>query len=154
MSKHTLKVTRQVLSLGIMSLITSCGSGYIQKVISDKPLQLSSEWQELPINPALRCERTDQEVLLNFSMPYEKSTNPWGIRLQNGSLARPEAELVSVDGMVYPLAEFSFWGDDLVLRSQKLPNATNYIKLHLRSNIPVMISRVRFNCYNYQDVKR
>lgn len=150
------RVIMGALLIGLLAAVTlfpSCRD-YIETTISNETVKLSSDWQELPINSPLRCDRKDQEILLTSAVNYQPSLNPPGMQLQDGSVARPEAEIVAEDGQIYKLSELSFWGPDVVLRNSALPRSTRYDKLRLRSNIPVQLAKVRFNCYNYEDVKR
>jgi hypothetical protein len=142
----------------VTSLLSGC-RGYVQTVISDRPLKLSPEPIELNLAPLLSFDRADQEILLTPAAPYSYETKPpgsaTGIRTRDGSIAVPEAELVSEAGIRYSLKDISFFGDDMVLSSRPdIPRSVKFTKLILRSSSPVEISKVTFNCYNFKDVKR
>ncbi len=147
--------TRNLLILTVVSLLMlSCKEDYIETVITTTPLTLSSEWQEIVPPRPLRCERTDQELLLHSATPYSKKVDPLAMLLQDGTVAKPQAQLFTADGKAHELDVLSFWGDEVVLSGRALPRSTNFTKLRIRSNNPIKLSEIRFNCYNYADVKR
>ena len=147
--------TRKLIILAVVSfLMLSCKEGYIETVVTKTPLTLSSEWQEIVPPRALRCERTDQEVLLHSATPYSKKVDPLAMLLPDGTVAKPQAQLLRADGKAHELDVLSFWGDEVVLSGRSVPRSTNFTKLRIRSNNPIKLSEIRFNCYNYADVKR
>jgi hypothetical protein len=135
-------------------LAFSCKEKYLETVVTDKRIDISSEWQEVvPVRP-LRCERRNQEIQLYPSTPHSASVHPLGIVLANGKVAKPEVQLVGEDGKIYELPDLSLLGDAVVLSSKALPRSFNFRKVRIRSNEPLQLSEVRFSCYNFEDVKR
>ena len=85
--------------------------------------------------------------------PHERDAENWGLLLRDDSVTTLEVQLVEGDGKALTLGERSFWGA-MVSRSGTLPNRTDFSKLLMRSNRPLEISGVKWNCYNLEEVKR
>jgi hypothetical protein len=88
----------------------SCKENYVQSIVTKTPLSLSSDWQEIIPPRPLRCERTDQELLLASTTPYTKKVDMLEMLLPDGMTAKPEAQLIGDDGRVYQLDVLSFLG--------------------------------------------
>jgi len=148
------KTTNKLVLILTALLTLSCKEKYLETVVTDKRVDISSEWQEVvPLRP-LRCERRNQEIQLYSSTPHSASIHPLGIVLPNGKVAKPEVQLVGEDGKIYELSDLSLLGDAVVLSSKALPRSFNFGKVRIRSNEPLQLSQVRFSCYNFEDVKR
>ena len=61
------KTTRELVLILTALLTFSCKESYVETVVTDKQLDISSEWKEIvPVHP-LRCERRNKEILLDLS---------------------------------------------------------------------------------------
>lgn len=121
--------------------------------VIQKAMAVSKEWSELTPTRPLRCDRKDQEILIEVATAHENDTKNWKLLLRDGSVAIPEIQLVDTDGVQHNLDERSFWGA-IVFRSHSLPNHKDFASVMIRSNKPIEVSKITWNCYNFEDVKR
>lgn len=80
------KTTNKLVLILTALLTLSCKEKYLETVVTDKRVDISSEWQEVvPVRP-LRCERRNQEIQLYSSTPHSASIHPLGIVYQMAKL--------------------------------------------------------------------
>lgn len=126
---------------------------YLDREISG-PVTLTSEWIEIVPEEPLRPEREVQKILLDFAQPYESDHDAWKIRFPDGSLVAPEVQLIDKNGNVFTSSKVASLGQTgMGLRMSSLPQDRVYLKLRLRSDKPIAISRIIWRCYDPRDRK-
>src|SRR5947209_17786297 len=72
-------------------------SPYLDRDVSG-PITISSEWSELTPDRPLKAEREVQELTLEFAEPVTPILETWSVRLADGSVTKPQAQLVDEQG--------------------------------------------------------
>ena len=137
----------------LMLTLVSC-SGYYMTELINAPVHVTNEWSEFAPTRPLRCDLHDQEVLVTVATPYKNDTKSLGIVLGDGSVVIPELRLVDKGGRQYKLEDLSRWRGAMCYQGRTLPTQTDFAKLMIRSEVPVEVSKITWNCYNFQDHKR
>jgi hypothetical protein len=141
-----------LIALIILVALSSC-SGYQMTEVIQKPVTVANEWSEFTPARPLRCDRKDQEILVDVATPHENDPKSWGLLLRDGSVAIPEVQLIDTNGVTYNFDQRSFWGA-IVFRGPPLANHKDFARVMIRSNQPINVSKITWNCYNFEDVKR
>src|SRR2546421_9523718 len=81
-------------------------SPYLDRDISG-PITISSEWSELTPNKPLKADRDIQELTLDFGEPVTPNYETWSVSLADGSVTRPEAQIIDEQGNVFKLESYS-----------------------------------------------
>lgn len=99
-------------------------------------------------------------VYLQSAGGYEPDYRTWGLRLPDGTVVRPEVQLVDQYGGVYQLTVgelgqtgISFNFRDPVSHEEILPTDRTYQAVRIRSSTPIKFSGVVWRCYNQSDFK-
>ena len=146
--------TLGLFSVTIVTFTLAGCSGYYMTELINAPVHVTRDWVELTPPQPLKCDLNDQEILVEVATPHETETKGWGVVLRDGSVANPEVRMLDKAGTQYNLEERSFWGPALCLRGRVLPNHTDFTKVMIRSEVPIDVSKITWNCYNFQDHKR
>jgi hypothetical protein len=146
--------TLSFFSAVIITLTLVGCSGYYMTQLINTPVHITKEWSEFVPPQPLRCDLNDQEILVEVATPHETETKGWGVVLRDGSVANPEVRMLDTAGTQYNLDERSFWGPAMCFRGRALPNHRDFAKVLIRSDAPVDVSKITWNCYNFQDHKR
>ena len=107
--KRNLKII--LLVLGLVCLIPAAFFGlskmgeiyrlfnpYLDREIAG-PTTISSEWLEIVPKQPLRVERQIQYMILDVADPFEPLYDKWSLRLRDGSVVKPEVQLIDEDGI-------------------------------------------------------
>lgn len=116
------------------------------------PVTISSEWLEIVPKKPLRVERQIQYMILDVTDSFEPDYDQWSLRLQDGSIVKPEVQLVDEDGNTYNLTSPALDRKGIGLRNSELPRDRAYRAVRIRSNKPIKLSRIYWHCYNQWDV--
>ena len=136
-------------------IAVGCSDGYRTTTVSSGSLELSPEWQVIELPDPTYCDRSQQEILLTIETPHSLDPETWGVRLNDGRIAIPEIIIEDTRGTKYALEDRAFWGEYLVLSGGNSAYSHRYFRrLWIRSNVPVRVARIEWNCFNMQDVKR
>ena len=97
-------------------------------------------------------------VVLDLDKSIKTEPGGLGLVLPDGSIVRPQIELVDKDGETYELNVPSLFlsntGEILAYFSgSDLPNGKTYIKVRIRSDSPVRCNRVFWRNYNLWDAE-
>ena len=122
------------------------------------PITTTSEWLEIAPKSPLRVERQRQMIALDLDKSIHDQREGSGLVLPDGSIVRPQVELVGSDGKTYELNMPSFFladtGETLAYFSgEKLPEDKTYIKVRIRSERPVSCNRIFWRNYNTWDAE-
>jgi hypothetical protein len=118
----------------------------------------ASQWLEIVPQSPLRVERQRQMIALDLDKSIQTEREGSGLVLPDGSIVRPQVQLVSKDGKIYELNRPSFFlsntGEILAYFSRAdLPNDQSYIKVRIRSDRPVRCNRILWRNYNLWDAE-
>jgi hypothetical protein len=141
----------------LVALGSGCGKDYTETVIFDRTETISQQWLTVRFpRPILSEEQRVQELLATVSTPYEISTDPLGMRMQNGTVLWPEVEIQMEDGYWLPLRSRGFWGRLATFSTERggFGDGKKYVSVRLRCTSPVAISRLVWNSYDPKEVKR
>ena len=130
-------------------------SPYLDRDVSG-PITISSEWSELTPDKPLKAERAEQELTLEFAEPVTPILEIWSLRLGDGSVTKPEAQLIDEQGEVSNLGSYALGPDGMGLYAgggSSLPKDRKYVRARVRSDRPLKLSRVFWRCYNPWDKK-
>ncbi|HEV8426984.1 MAG TPA: hypothetical protein VGQ41_03660 [Pyrinomonadaceae bacterium] len=114
---------------------------------------LTQEWTEITLETPLKPERDVQAVMLHLAEPYEADLQLNGVRLPDGSLVKPEVQLVDTAGNTYSLNYYGLFGRQLViftLRDQLM--GREYRTVRIRSDKPIHSRRFFWRCYYTRDI--
>jgi hypothetical protein len=117
------------------------------------PVTLSSNWLEIFPQKPIRVAKQYQDVVLDLDL-VEGSVkdNPHLDRMQlsSGVLVQPEIQLFDQNGNVFTASVENFQRNEnsILWRTHDLPSDRTYIKLRIRNEKPVRLSRVVWHCWN------
>ena len=127
-------------------------------VLTNNPVTLNTDWTTLtPLSPML-CERSRQEVHLEFPKEANALTGDDRIRSSNGSAVRPEVELIAVDGSTHSLGGYSQLSDGGITgkealvfepwsKSRGIYRIESILRgIRIRSDVSVVIPRIVWVC--------
>lgn len=117
-----------------------------------------SQWLEIVPKSPLRVERQRHMIALDLDRSINAEREGSGLVLPDGSIVRPQVELVGQDGTIYELNKPSFFlsntGEILAYFSgSDLPSDKAYIKVRIRSDRPVRCNRIFWRNYNLWDAE-
>jgi hypothetical protein len=124
---------------------------YLDREIAG-PTTISSEWLEIMPEQPLRVERQIQYLTLDVADPFEPVYDNWSLRLNDGSVVRPEVQLVDEHGSVYNLTSPALDNKGIAFGNSDLPSDRVYPVVRIRSDKPIKLSRIYWHCYNQWDV--
>lgn len=116
------------------------------------PTTVSSEWLEIKPKQPLSVERQIQYLILDVADPFEPVYEQWSLRLRDGTVVKPEVQLVDENGGVYDLTSPALDNKGIGFRNSDLPRDRVYRKVRIRSDKPIRLSRIYWRCYNQWDV--
>lgn len=114
---------------------------------------LTQEWIEITLETPLKPECDVQAVMLYLAQPYEADLEMDGVRLPDGSLVKPEVQLVDTAGNTYSLKYYGLFGRQLViftLRDQLM--GREYRNVRIRSDKPIHCRKIFWRCYYTRDI--
>ena len=124
---------------------------YLNRDVSG-PITLSSEWTEIVPKEPLRAERQINDLVLVVAEPFEPDYEHWALRLGDGSIVKPEVQLVDEKGNTYNLTSPAIGLKEMELGILDLPKDRVYRTIRIRANKPLKLSKIYWHCYNQWDV--
>src|SRR5258708_10775623 len=116
------------------------------------PTIISPEWQKLVPKKPLRVERQIQIIVLDLDKSIKMESAGWGVVLPDGSVVKPEVELIGNDGKTYALSHRSFsWNPATATTRAEfslsdLPQDKTYREVRIRSEKSISVSRIYWRC--------
>lgn len=138
------------LALAIPLTFTSCLRRDVDKRLL-KNVTLSQDWLEFEADPQLKPSRQVQMIVLVTSQPFEPELTSISLRLSDGTIAKPEVDIVDQYGNSYELKTQTVIGETEVgYWSVELPTDRTYMKVRLRSNHRIDCEEVIWRCHNWK----
>lgn len=132
------------------------GAEYTQ--VRATPVALTPDWQTFVPKKPLEVSFENQVVWLQVDEPLKLDDSCWCIGLPDGGFAKPEVELVGVNGTVYPLNARSFSNSfrykawmlacDRDTLSSDFSYDQEFSAVRIRCDRSVTISRIIWMCYD------
>jgi hypothetical protein len=141
--------------LVLAGLISSCQRQRFAKgIVTTTPTSIGSDWVSIPMADQLTAQWDKQMVFVDVSSSFAASYNPLGIRLDDGSIAAPEAELISQQGQKQPLRLVGLIsGHQVQFSGDQIPRGTSFSELRIRSPRDLNCSRITWLSYMPHDSK-
>jgi hypothetical protein len=139
----------------LLLLLNVCGGEerFLDRKIKG-PITITSEWTEIKLNPPLKPEREEHDVVLYLAEPYTGDLlHAGGVNLPDGSVVMPEVQIVDTEGNIYTLKATGFRGKELMrftLRGQ-LDNR-EYRSVRIRSAKPINCKEIIWSNWNWKDI--
>src|SRR6185369_6212076 len=137
-------VTLFLSCITLLASLLICGGGprFLDRTIKGDTT-LTQEWMEFTPETPLKPERDVQAVMLYLAKPYEADLEMKGVRIPDGSLVKPEVQLVDTAGKTYSLNYYGLFGRQLViftLRDQLM--GREYRTVRIRSDKPIHCKQI------------
>lgn len=150
-------VTIAALILVLIALtvgVCSCGQRMTSSVISDSRLVVGPQWVQVELPQSFATTWDYQLVELTLVTKFTPSDDPWGIRLDDGSVVLPQVKLITKQGSEEGLGFEGFPGSNRVSFGNDHIARGSYVKkLEIRSPKPLILSRITWISYMPQDTK-
>ena len=122
------------------------------------PTTINAQWLEITPKSPLRITRQRHLVALELDKSIRTGAGDARLILPDGSIVRPQVELVSDDGKTYELNQPSLFaantGETLAYFSgDDLPREKAYVRVRIRSDKPVRCNRMFWRNYNLWDAE-
>lgn len=147
----------------ILAVIGALVGGYVALVIyinipSDiilaKNANVTPEWTEIDVKPAVRAEHRYQSISLTIANIAWEAKLDGMIHLEDGTMLRPELELIDENGSVQPLTLSGFTRKYGVAANYRATEGTlgfakdrKFVKLRIKSDIP-FASKIAWKDYD------
>lgn len=147
-------ITLFLSSVTLLLSLTICGGRerFLDRTIKEDTT-LTPGWAELTLETPLKPERDVQAVMLHLEEPYEADLELNGVRMPDGSLVKPEVQLVDTAGNTYSLKYYGLFGRKLIiftLRDQLI--GREYRTVRVRSDKPIRCKKIFWRCYYTRDI--
>ena len=147
-------VTLFLSCITLLASLLICGGGprFLDRTIKGDTT-LTQEWMEIAPETPLKPERDVQAVMLYLAKPYEADLEMKGVRIPDGSLVKPEVQLVDTAGKTYSLNYYGLFGRQLViftLRDQLM--GREYRTVRIRSDKPIHCKQIFWRLYYTKDI--
>ncbi len=134
-------------------IISSCRPRIAGGIIKSEPTLLNSDWLSIPLSEPVVAKWDVQLIYVEVSSGFQVSHDPLGIRLDDGSVAAPEVELVSKAGQRQAFPLVGIVGKELQFRRDQIARGSRFSELRIRSPIPLACSQISWVSYMPQDSK-
>jgi hypothetical protein len=144
------------LLFAVLCPLSSCRHRIREIVIESDPPKIGPEWVQIALPPSVKAEWQYQTVRLILTTKFALNINPSGIRLEDGSVTLPEADLIADSGAKHTFACGGYERSDGVgveCFSADVPRGTHFVQLRLRSSQPIILSKIIWISYMPQDTK-
>jgi len=144
-----------VLLIGL-GMLCSCRQRITSSMISEAPIKIDSDWVQIALPQTTIAQWQSQEIRLTSATPFEPSTNPWGLKLKDGSIAVLELKVVAEERKEYVLDFDGFAlseSDEILFESNKIPQGTRLTQLRIRCTQPLVVSKIAWISYMPSDTK-
>jgi hypothetical protein len=141
--------------LVLVGFVTACSRHrFSDGVITIVPTSVGSDWVNIPMTDPLTAKWDMQIIFVDVNSSFQISYNPLGIRLEDGSVAAPEAELITKSGQSQPLRLVGLIsGEQVQFGSDQIPRGSSFSELRIRSPQALNCSRMSWVSYMPQDSK-
>ena len=116
------------------------------------PTITSTQWLEITPKSPLKVTRQRYLVTLDLDKSISTERNGAGLILPDGSIVRPQVELVSEDGMTYELNQPSLFTSATetlaYFTGEALPKDKKYVRVRIRTDKPMRCKRIFWRNYN------
>jgi hypothetical protein len=116
------------------------------------PTITSPQWLEITPESPLKITRRRHLVALDLDKSISTDQNGAGLILRDGSIVRPQVELVSEDGTTYELNQPSLFTSNTetlaYFTGEELPKDKTYVRVRIRTDKPVRCKRIFWRNYN------
>jgi hypothetical protein len=121
--------------LVLVGYISSCRRPrFTEGVITAVPTSIGPDWVNIPMVDPLIARWDRQTILVEVNSSFQVSDAPLGIRLDDGSIAAPEAELTTKEGHREPLRLVGLASRDLIqFSSDQVARESSFSDLRIRS---------------------
>ena len=145
----------RLFSIFAALLITlTCGCQRISfGVITDQSISVTSDWVSISMPKPVTAKWDVQAIYLDVISKHESSIDPMGTRLQDGSVVKPEIELLTETGQVQSFRFVGFSNAELVFENDHIVRGSTFSKLRIRSPKPLVCSRIKWVSYMPEDTK-
>ena len=112
-------------------------------------LVLSPEWVEITPDEPLSFPKRSQGVTLDVAEPLARDDLNWErVRLADGTLIRPELQLVERDGSVTDVELLRGHSNNVGGYVGRLPGGRVYTKVRVRCDRPLRVSKIIWHSWN------
>jgi hypothetical protein len=145
-----------VVLFAALCSLSSCRHRIREIVIGSDPMKIGPEWVQIPLPPSVSAKWQYQTIRLTLITKFALNINPSGIRLEDGSVTLPEADLIADSGAKHTLACGGYersHGEGVDCFSADISRGTHFVQLRMRSSQPIILSKIIWISYMPQDTK-
>jgi hypothetical protein len=121
------------------------------------PTTISAQWLEITPKSPLKISRQRHLIVLHLDDSIRTEADGAGLILPDGSVVRPQVELVSTDGKTYELNQPSLLSSPTetlaYFTGENLPKDQVYVTVRIRTDKPVRCKRIFWRNYNIWDAE-
>ena len=117
-------------------------TSHIEREIAG-PTVINSEWLEITPGQPLKPSNREQSLLLKVTEAYTPDRQNMGMKFPDDSIARPEVQLVDINGNIYPMDRSSFISNDPA--AQDGLGGMRFYREYLPQNGVYRVVRIRSN---------
>jgi hypothetical protein len=138
-----LKLACFISVLVFVGFVSSCRRQRMtQGVVTTVPTLVGANWVSISMADPLIAKWDNQFIFVDFTSSFQVTSNPVGIRLDDGSIAAPEAELITKAGQRQPLRLARLGEEELVFSSNQIARGRTFYELRIRSPKALNCSRI------------
>lgn len=131
--------------IGLYQCVTYQLTPIRQTIATD--LVVDGQWQEVSISNPLKPWRQVQHVTLNvdgYSHQHDPPSGPFRVTLPDGTVAKPEVQIVDERGNTLVLEDDLRLGDTIGFSPQigGFPSDQKYVMIRLRSDVPIKVTKL------------
>ena len=139
----SMRIALRSIMLVLVGLASSCGPRVTGGDIKTGSTSVSSDWVSVPLPQPITAKWDVQLVYVDVSSPFQVSYDPLGIRLEDGTVAVPELELVTTAGQKEPFQlKGAISRTVIIFRNDQIARGTTFSELRMRSPVPLVSSRI------------
>lgn len=138
--------------LVLVGFISSCRRHrFTEGVITNVPTSVGSDWVNIPMADPLIAKWDMQIIVVELNSSVQISYKPLGIQLDDGSIAAPEAELITKAGQRQPLRLVGLASGEVDFSSDQIARGSIFSDLRIRSPKALNCSRIGWMSFMPQD---
>lgn len=127
---------------------------FTEGVLTTVSTSIGADWVNIPTPDASIAKWDSLMVFVEINSAFQVGNDPFGIRLDDGSIAAPEAELVSKAGQTKPLRLVGLVsGEEIQFGGDQIARGSSFSTLRVRSPRALRCSRITWISYMSQDCK-
>jgi hypothetical protein len=147
-------VTLFLTCVACLASLSICGGGerFVDRTIKGDTT-LTPEWMQIALETPLKPKRDVQAIILYLEDPYVADLEMDGVRMPDGTLVKPEVQLVDLAGNALTLKYYGLFGQKLIiftLRDQLM--GREYRMVRVRSEKPIRLKEIFWRCYYTRDI--